>query len=58
MILRLIDGPADKVQRRIIHQVIETKKLNVSMSVETRQERHGAPTTRCPGGEESQKEEN
>lgn len=52
MILGLIDGPADnKVQRCIIHQVIGTKRLDVSMSPEKRRERLGAPTTRCPGGE-------
>lgn len=51
MILGLIDGPADnKVQRCIIHQVIETKRLDVSMSPEDRRQRHGAPTTKCPGG--------
>lgn len=34
MILHLIDGPAeDKVQRRLIHQVFETKKPAVSMGL-------------------------
>lgn len=59
MILRLIDGPSDnKVQRCIIHQVIETKRLDVSMSPEERRERHGGDHEVSRGEEGHKKERN